>query len=504
MRKQNTIKNFITSIIPYFIFTLLSIFKVKLFLNKLGDDIYASNQLFSQLFTYISLVEGGVGALIVQKYYKYFISKSYDEINRIYSLSIKAMKNISMIIFSIGLVLSFFIKFLTNNSLSFFYLQFVFILYDIRSVIEYLNLSPRFVIQADQKLYKINITLNLYKLLEIVIEILLLFGNFDYAIILLLTIVIRIVMYYCVNRKIKKEYPWLKRVETTKSEKIVGMGYMFWHKIAGNIKTNTDVILLSITQNSFIVSCYASYHYIIKCIGDVIYMMGTAVLSSYGNVVYSEGNKKSFDVFKKINLSFLFFASTFSVICYIVINKFIGLWVGEKYILDNIFVILIIVSLFHTIANRSLKIVSEARGLYKETKNIVATEALINLLLSIILVKKYSMLGVLAATVVSDVYNLIEYPRYIYKNVFKEKTIYYFLQYISVAIFSCLLVFVIYNIPTFVINNYYEFILYACIVSLITFILIFIFFYMFFVDFKFLMKDCLKLMNNKNKSIERK
>ena len=301
MRKKNTIKNFITSIIPYIIFTILSIVKVKIFLNKLGDEIYASNQLFNQLFTYISLVEGGVGALIIQKYYKHFINKSYDKINKIYSNSIKSMEKISLIIFIISLVLSFFIKFLTKNSLSFLYLQFVFILYAIRSIIEYLNLSPRFVIQADQKLYKINIILNFYKLLEILVEIILLFGGFDYSIIIIVTIIIRIIMYYCVNMKVKHEYPWLKRVPLKSKERIKGMGYMFWHKIAGNIKTNTDIILLSITQKPFIVACYASYNYIMKCIGDVIYMIGTAIISSYGNVVYSEDSEKGYQVFKKIN-----------------------------------------------------------------------------------------------------------------------------------------------------------------------------------------------------------
>ena len=502
MRKKNTIKNFITSIIPYIIFTLLSIVKVKIFLNKLGDEIYASNQLFNQLFTYISLVEGGVGALIIQKYYKHFINKSYDEINKIYSKSIKSMEKISLLIFIISFVLSFFIKLLTKNSLSFLYLQFVFILYTIRSIIEYLNLSPRFVIQADQKLYKINIILNFYKLLEIIIEIILLFGGFDYSIILIVTIVIRIIMYYCVNMKVKHEYPWLKRVPIKADEKITGMGYMFWHKIAGNVKANTDIILLSITQKPLIVACYASYNYIMKCIGDVIYMLGTAMLSSYGNVVYSEKTKKSYDIFKKINTIFLFLASFFCIMCFVTINSFINLWVGEKYILEGIYVILLLIILFQTIANRPLIIVSESRGIYKETKNMVAAAALINLILSILLVKKYAMFGVLIATVISDIYTLIVYPRYIYKNVFKENQINYYTKYILVLTYSCLIALIIANIKIFDINNYWALVKYAVIVSVIVFILNFMYFYIMFADFRNTCTDFRKMYKYSKKSIE--
>ena len=164
MRKKNSIKNILTSIIPYFIITLMSIFRVRLFLHSLGEEIYSTNQVFNQIFSYLSLIDGGIGCLIVQKYYKLFIDKDKDEINYTYSKSKKTMNYVSLIIFLIGFSLSFFIKFFVNNSLSSRYLQFVFILYLTRSIIEYLFISPRFVIQADQKLYKINIILNIYQI----------------------------------------------------------------------------------------------------------------------------------------------------------------------------------------------------------------------------------------------------------------------------------------------------------------------------------------------------
>ena len=53
--------------------------------------------------------------------------------------------------------MSFSLGFLTNNHLSLVYMQIVFMLFILRSVIEYLMMSPKLVMQADQKLYKINI-----------------------------------------------------------------------------------------------------------------------------------------------------------------------------------------------------------------------------------------------------------------------------------------------------------------------------------------------------------
>ena len=202
MRQKNSIKNIISTIIPYFVLTLLGFFRVRAYLDTLGQDIYSLNQLFFQIFSYISIVEAGAGALVTQLYYKALVDKDKDKINIIYTSSKYTLRKIAVIILAIGIGVSFFLNFLTNNGLSLQYMQIAFILYLVRSVLEYLMLSPRFILQADQKIYKINAMLNIYKLAEIIIEIILLEIGVDYLMILAGTIVIRTVSYYFTNRRI--------------------------------------------------------------------------------------------------------------------------------------------------------------------------------------------------------------------------------------------------------------------------------------------------------------
>ena len=499
MRKSNSIKNFFTSIFPYIIMTFLSVFRVKVFLNSMGEEIYAVNQLFNQVFTYLSLVEGGVGSLIVQKYYKFFVKKSEKDIITTYSKSVKTMKKIFIVVLFIGFILSFFIKLFAQNSLSYFYMQFIFMLYLFRSVMEYLFISPRFVIQADQKLYKINLIIYVYKFVEIIVEIILLQFGLDYIFILIITIIIRLLSFYSMNKKVFKEYPWLKKVDVTGNEKFEDVGDMFWHKISGNIKLNTDVILLSITQTPFIVSVYTSYNYIIKCICEMVYLISNSILSSFGDAVYRENNENSYNIFKKINLAFLFIASFICVVTFLVIDDFITIWVGSKYLFDIPCVILLIIILFQNITLRPMILSYEALGLYKETKSLVAIEAMSNLILSLILLKPLGTFGVIFATFISGLISSIIFPSFVHKKIFNKPIKNYIFTYILSIVINVSLTIILFFLTNLFMNdvNWFSFILKTLIISIVSLLLLFVIYYVIYKDFRKMVNELLLMIKSK-------
>lgn len=501
MRKENSIKNMITSIIPYFIITLLSIFRVRLFLHSLGEEIYSTNQVFNQIFSYLSLIDGGIGCLIVQKYYKLFVDKNKDEINYTYSKSKRTMNYVSLLILIIGIFLSFFIKLFVNNSLSRYYLQLIFILYLLRSIIEYIFISPRFVIQADQKLYKINLLLNIYKIIEMLIEMYLLTKKLDYAIILVVTTIIRTLAYICCNKVVFKEYPWLKKIKTKKNDRFKDVGYMFWHKISGTVKMNTDIIILSITQNPLIVTIYSSYNYIIKSLSEVVYLLTTSISSSVGNVFYKENENKKIEIFEKVNMIFLYLSTIITTILYIEFDDFVELWIGTKYIMEKASKIVLCITLFQTIASRSLILVYETLGKYQETKWIVAIEAIMNLVLSTILVIPFGMFGVILATALSGIISIVILPKYIYKEIFNKDYKKYIIKYLIVfgtTIILMILYELIKNKVSFEINIF-SFAVSGIINSIILTIILTIIFIIIFKEFKEILKECINFLRRKKR-----
>ena len=94
MRKSNSLKNFITSTIPFIILIFLGFWKINVWQNTLDENVYALNQLFFQIFAYLSLAEAGIGALVQKEYYKLFATDDKERICIYYTLSKKMLRNV--------------------------------------------------------------------------------------------------------------------------------------------------------------------------------------------------------------------------------------------------------------------------------------------------------------------------------------------------------------------------------------------------------------------------
>ena len=118
MRTTNSLKNVFTTVIPVLIIGLLGFVKVHVFINGLSNDVYSLNQLFFQVMSYLALADAGFGVIIVQKMYKAFAKKDYDEISNLYSTLKIFFTRIGVLIIGIAFILSFFVDSFANVSLN--------------------------------------------------------------------------------------------------------------------------------------------------------------------------------------------------------------------------------------------------------------------------------------------------------------------------------------------------------------------------------------------------
>ena len=127
MRTKNSLLNFLTSIVPFVVFVALGFLKIRVWQSSLDENIYALNQLFFQLFAYLSIAEAGIGALVQKEYYKLLIDEDHDMICKYYTVSKKMLRTVCYVIMAAGLILSFFLKYLAkDNALTQMYMQEVF------------------------------------------------------------------------------------------------------------------------------------------------------------------------------------------------------------------------------------------------------------------------------------------------------------------------------------------------------------------------------------------
>lgn len=502
MRTKKTLKNMITSVGLTLIVGILGFIKVRVFVNGLSNDIYSLNQLFYQIFSYLAITDIGFSLLLNQKLYKAFAKKDYEEINNIYSTSKKFYNIIGIVIFSLALIISFFVHIFTKAELSYFYIQIIFIIFIIRNVVDYFFVAPRFVIEADQKSYKINFLVKSIKVIETIIEIILVLIGVDYLFILIPGIIITIGIDTVVNKKVFKEYPWLKNNKKFNKNYLKGTKDMIWRKGADLLNSNTDIILISSFINPISVIIYSSYNYITKFLSDIIYLVSTAITPSYANVMFKEDNEKKYLVFTEVYIFFLFIASFITIMLYGFLNSLIGFWVGEEYIVNNFTLFLFCFILFQVIVDKATTIIINSQCLFKETKFATVLEAILNIAISLSLIRFLGITGVLLGTVISRLFTTFIYNAiYIFKNIFKKNPIHYFALYFLVIVINILFI-LTFNYMNLQFTNVLSWFIYVLLFALIIGIILLLIFGGLFKSFRTLFKRGIEFIKVKGKYTE--
>ncbi len=499
MRTKNSLKNIISVVVFNLIIGILGFIKVKVFVGGLTDDIYSVHQLFYQIFGYLTIADIGFGLVLNKNFYEAFAKDDKKIINKIYSTSRKFYNIIGIFMMACALVISFFVSYLTKANIDNSYLQLIFIIFIFRNVLDYFFVAPRFVMDADQKNYKINYLLKSAKILEIVSEIVLVLLKVNYVFILIPGIFITLFFDLYINRKVYREYPFLHNDKSFDKEYLNGTKDLISLKLTGLANSNTDIILLSAFVNPISVIIYTSYSYITKFVSDTIFVAASAITPSFANVLNKEGEEKAYSVFKEINIFFLFIASFSFIMLYTFLNNLIILWIGREYLASNLAAILFCLICFYNIANRSFVITINSKGLFKETKAIMMVEAILNIILSLLLIKKLSLVGVLLGTVVASYTTTFIYEAfYLHRKVFNKNILKYFITYFSVLAlsFGCIYALSLYNFPIY---NVISFIGCVLIISVVVALFLFICLFIMFKEFRDLVDRGLLLLKGRKK-----
>ena len=225
---------------------------------------------------------------------------------------------------------------------------------------------------------------------------------------------------------------------------------MFFHKIGDYCINGTDNLILSSFINITIVGLYSNYLTLIALINSFVSTIYSGLTASIGNLIATESYDKRYLVCNKMNfVSFLLHGLSFVVLLNI-FNDFITLWVGGEYCLDYLVVLSILISFYLTGMRVPCSITKTAAGLYDIDKFTPIIQAIVNLVVSIILVNKMGVLGVVIGTIVSSiVLPSWQRPYIVYKYVLKKSVKEYiinYIKYVLIITFTSLITLVIFNI----------------------------------------------------------
>lgn len=451
-RKKSSFKNMITAVSSNVLTIIVGLVAQAVFIKILGSEYLGLNGLFSNVISMLGIVELGMGSAIIYNMYKPIAENDYEKIKSLMQFYKKSYRVITLIISIIGIMIIPFIKYIVDiESVTVdINVYLVYILFLLETICSYILSYKRSMLYADQKEYITNIIHMGYTILVNTMQLTFLYFTHDYYLYLIIKVMMRLVENIVISSYVNRRYSYLLDNKVTKldskTEKDIfqKIRALFFHKIGTFIVSGTDNIIISKYLGLVTVGLYSNYYMIINAVQTVINHIIQATRASVGNLLVTESKTKQFDIFNKIRFV-NFWISCFSSICiFVIMDSFITLWIGYKFVLPTKVLLVLVINFFIVSSRSTYGAFKEAAGIFYEDRFVPIIESILNIVLSIIFVKKFGLMGVFMGTIGSGlVLWCYSYPKYVYNKLFGRKiddyikeTVYYFIIFILIAGFT--------------------------------------------------------------------
>lgn len=422
-----TFKNAWIALIFQIIYVVIQFFSRNIFLDNLGDDFIGTVETLKSILQLLNLSELGIGTAVGFALYKPIYDNNREKINEIIGYLGHLYKKIGLFVLVAGTILMlFFPYFFDGTGINLSIIIFLFIALLTSNLLSYFFAYYMFLLQADQKGY-VNITINQSVfVLRLILQCLVLIYFQSIILWILLELLTPFIYIFILRKKVRQIYPWLifnlkvtKTIRKNNSFLLKKIKQISFHKLGTFVTNSTDNIIIFSLINPATVTFVSNYQMVMNNINLLVGKLFEGTNASVGNLVAENDLKNMLKVFWEFMALRFFFAGCTSVLLFIGFDDLITLWLGEKYLLSNSILILLIIIFFMLQVRQPIDSFKQAFGLYDDIWAPVI-QSVINLILSIIFVLKYGVLGVFLGTMISQLIIVMLWrPYYVFKYGFK-------------------------------------------------------------------------------------
>ena len=458
MRIKNAFRNSFFSVISQIILIIVGFFCQRVMNLRLGEELVGMNGVISNIIALLSVTELGVSTAVIFHLYGALAKQDEKLIASLMNLYRKAYTIFFVIITVLGLcVLPFVHLVMKENSFFFFFIRLIYILWLLRTSLSYLLSYKRSILIADQKEYIVSIGLLIanvlnYSLIIVIVE---LWQN--YALALGLNIVVEIIMNFILTRYVDKKYRYLRELrkeplQENLFKKVFGdIKNIFVTRISAKVLLSTDSLIISGFISVGLVGLYSNYCMITQSLTNVLVSLSNALQPTVGNMFTEGDHEKEYGVLRQITFIFFWIASFCATSLLTLMTPFVSdIWLGNAYVLQTEIVAWCVINFYTNIITMPLNMMMGVTGLFKKERNISVVAAVINLVLSLILVQFLGVVGVLLGTFAAYIVQFIFRMRVLIMQYMKMQCKKYVCELLSYIIVSVIEVIAVYWVSQYI------------------------------------------------------
>lgn len=430
MREKKIIKNSIAAVMYKVSILMLSFISRKIFIIYIGKELLGLNSLFLNLLDFLNLADLGLSVAVQYRLYEPLVKKDDEKIASILCVTKKIFNCIGCVIMAVGFIVSFFVHLLIKETTyPLWYIRIAFLISVFGVAIGYFFVYKRIFFVANEEMSVINITDMCVQIFTVVTSIILMTVYKNYYIYLIINALSGLLSNLVISDIFNKRYPQLRNVGTDADgefhEIIKDMKHVIPIKLSNFVYNSTDNIIISKILGLITVGVYSNYMTLINAVMGIEYMIGNVATASIGKAIKEHDDStyiyELFNVYQYIQ----FVLANVVVVCFgILCTPFIKLWLGKEFLIGTVCLIVLTVDFFIHSMYQPAYVMYGASGQFKKDKYVTLISAIMNIVISIVLVYVIGLPGVIIGTLITDIYIWLVrgvqiVKTYLNKNVFR-------------------------------------------------------------------------------------
>ena len=406
-RTEYSVMNTTVAFIAQVTAILMGFFTRVVFTRTLSEGYVGINGLFTDILNILSLSELGVGTAITYALYGPIARNDIKKQQLLMRMFRTFYRMTAGFVLVAGLCLIPFLDILMKDRPDVDHLIVIYILYLTNSVVSYLLIYKKTLVDAHQMNYITVMYHNGFLVLQDICQIVVLLLTGNFILFLIVAVVCTISGNICMSRKADRLFPYLKEPckdklpQNERRDIFQNVKAMLMHKIGNVVVNNTDNLLISSFVGVVTAGIYSNYFLIIGSVRQVLDQAMLGVTASVGNLGVTEDKEKVGQI------AF-----------------------GKKYLFAREIVLILCINFFINGMRRAVLIFKESMGLFWYDRYKAVAEAVLNLVISVLLVTHLGVAGVFVGTFCSTVLTSVWVEPYvIYKYRLERPVTGFFIKY---------------------------------------------------------------------------
>lgn len=416
--KDKSKKILISGILSQTITLGLGILLPYLLIGGFGSEINGLLSSIRQIFVYVALLEAGIGTAALQALYAPVATGDKVKVCEIMAATHHYFRRTGWLYAFCVVILAFIYPIIFHVEINHTLVALIILLQGSANVIRYFFQGKlTILLRVDGRSY---VTTNIQTIITIASyssQIILILLGFNILAVMVAYFLINLCQMLFITHYVKKNYSWLDLSVKPDLKSLSQSKFVIVHQLSGLVFNNTDMLLLTYFCGLNVVSVYALYSLIYSSVASVIDTLCSSVEFILGQAFNSDKKRfmrlqESYETYY-LGISFAFFTITL-----IMLPSFMVLYAGKFTDADytNVWLPYLFAGVYLLMyARRTSSQIINFAGAFKQTQWRSIIESIINLTVSIILVQRIGIYGVLIGTIAALLYrtnDIIIYANY--------------------------------------------------------------------------------------------